>query len=155
MKWMQKIYEMLIPKYGIYLGYILVALVVGENQPFTRVPMYDNLPNWAYVFYIKDNNDNPIYLKTKKTDILTTESLSHMFSSYCNNKKFQYGSDMESDSTLELSGKFLMGEICKKWSKSIPKPQKIYLFRKYVYLDVKNGMIEQDKMIAKSKDGGF
>jgi hypothetical protein len=150
MKWMQKIYEMLIPKYGIYLGYILVALLVGENQPFTRVPMYDNLPNWAYVFYIKDNNDNPIYLKTKKTDILTTESLSHMFSSYCNKEGFYYGYGKESDSTLELSGRFLMGEIYKKWPKSIVKPLKVYLVRKHLYFTKDGQLVERDKQIAES-----
>lgn len=150
MKWMQKIYEMLIPKYGIYLGYILVALVVGENQPFTRVPMYDNLPNWAYVFYVKENNDSAIYLNASKTYILTTENLSHMFSSYCNNKRFQYGSGMESDSTLELSGRFLMGEIYKKWPKSIAKPSKIYLVRKHLYFTSDGQLVERDKQIAES-----
>jgi hypothetical protein len=152
MNWIYRLLSIDFKKYVVYGGYMFIALLVGENQPFTRVPMYESLPNWAYVFYLKDDKGQTVFLKLKSIERLSVESLSHMFSSYCNEKKLHYGHGQESDTTLALAGKFLMQEIDKKWPADKVKPTKLYLIQKRIYFNEQGIMAEQDKQIAESND---
>lgn len=134
MKWLPKF----LVKYGIAVFYIAGAYLVGEFHPFSHFPMYNNLPNWSYVFYFVDENNKLIPCDKLNTD---GGSLGHLYSTIAEYNKIPYGSGMETPQQLELIGEKITQQTLAK-SKPPYSFKKIKLVRVYYHFN-------QDKLISK------
>lgn len=119
--------------YGIWIGalYLLLSLFIGEQHPFTRVPMYSSFPNYAYSFYLSDSANNLLPLATYYH--LADDELSHHYSSICEGKKNPYGNQIETAEQLQSVGK-LMFEKLKPYQYASLSTEKMRLHRVCYYL---------------------
>jgi hypothetical protein len=105
----------------IFLGYIFLSLIFGEEHPFTKVPMYANFPNWAYSFYITDSNN--ILLPVRKYFSCANDELSHQYSAICERLKINYGNQSESGTQLDSIGAELIVFLKSRQVKPLPVNQ--------------------------------
>lgn len=134
MKWLPNFLR----KYGIAFFYIACAYLFGEFHPFSHFPMYNNLPNWSYVFYFVDENNKLLPCKELNTN---GGILGHLYSTIAEYNKITYGSGLETPEQLEL-----IGEKITKQTLAKCKPpysfKKIKLIRVYYHFN-------HDKLISK------
>ena len=131
----------------IFLGFIILSWIIGEKHPFSRVPMYDKLPNWAYIFYLKDNNNRILFTREYYSSNLSTHDLGHVFYSYCQSKHIDYGFGNESQEELQVVGNFMLDNTTDKLTlkKDIDT---IYLIRKYIFINSSGEITENDERIS-------
>lgn len=125
-------------KYGIAFFYIAGAYLFGEFNPFSHFPMYNNLPNWSYVFYFVDENNKLIPCNKLNTD---GGVLGHLYSTIAEYNRIPYGSGTETPEQLELIGEKITHQTLAK-SKPPYLFKKIKLVRVYYHFN-------QDKLISK------
>tara|TARA_B110000503_G_scaffold140518_1_gene231592 strand:- start:2198 stop:2641 length:444 start_codon:yes stop_codon:yes gene_type:complete len=101
----KKIIKWITSTFGVALVYIFGMLIFRETHPFSRFPMYSSFPNWAYSFYLTDENDKIIPLSSLETN---GSSLGHLFGSVSDELSIPYGNFMESDEDLLRIGKRMM-----------------------------------------------
>jgi hypothetical protein len=114
----------------IALIYLIGVFIFGEVHPFSKYPMYSSFTNWAYVFYITDQNDSLIPCKKLKTK---GGYLGHNFYSICQEKNIGYGDGMESNSDLKKVGSEMMQIVLNKSQNSQIRAKKLKLWRTYYY----------------------
>lgn len=122
-----------IKKYSAYFGLIVLTFIVKEFYPFSFYPMYNQFPNYAYVFYILDENNH----KIDRFMVVDHEELSHLFFSVCEQQSIKYGEGIESAEELEKVGEEVIRQAL-SWedlSKSTIKKAKLY--RIYNHLNYK------------------
>lgn len=78
-----------------FLFFLFVALSwrIGEQHPFSRIPMYHSFPEHAYVFYLEDQNNLLIPFKTISR--LHAAEMSHLYYSALKNRNISYGKGRE------------------------------------------------------------
>ena len=128
----------------LFVGYTGLALWIGEVHPFTLVPMYNHFPNWAYAFYL--TNENQKLLPVKKYFKHHSVNLGHLYCGIAVEQNIRYGNREETDSDLEKIGNRMIQQIC-PLMKTSPEGDYIQLHRKAFFLV--NGKIHsQDQIIA-------
>ncbi len=131
-----------------FVVYILLSLKIGEIHPFSRVPMYDSLPNWSYVFYAKDNHQNILFTQKNFSSSIKTGLLAHRFYSYCDIHHISYGSGKEDPFGLKLAGRNVLDFMLQEIIVPPPPNDTIFLVRKNIYFNEKNSLVEKDEVIA-------
>ena len=102
--------------YALAIVYILISLFVGECHPFTRVPMYNSFPNYAYAFYLADSTDKPAFFYK-----YISSDLSHQYFSIAQRLNIRNGHQVETSEELTRIGKIMMENIINNDSKNFPK----------------------------------
>jgi hypothetical protein len=85
--------------YYIAICYLLISLLVGEFNPFTRVPMYNSFPNYAYTFYITDAYGKNLCATNEH---LNSGNLSHIYCSIVSKYNLFYGFRKETKQEMNL-----------------------------------------------------
>lgn len=91
------------------LVYVLLSLLIGEQHPFTRVPMYSTFPNYAYSFYLSDTANN--LLPLARYYHLADDELSHHYSAICEAQHIPYGNQCESPAQLQTIGRAMLNKL--------------------------------------------
>ncbi len=93
----------------LFVGYVLTTLAVGEVHPFSRFPMYNSFPNWAYSFCLKDSAGQMLpfisYTNTR------SGSVAHQYYTVSALNNFAYGDGKEAPEQLQLVGREMMERI--------------------------------------------
>lgn len=97
-----------IKKYKLYFLIIGLTVFIGEFFPFSHYPMYNHFPNWAYSFYMTDQNGQ---LLNKKVMPLSAGSFSHIYTAACKQAQIKYGDELESPEDLQKIGQFMMEQV--------------------------------------------
>lgn len=131
--------------YGIATLYMLGAFAFGEFHPFSSFPMYNQLPNWSYVFYFTDEQDQLIPGKNLN---ITGGQLGHLYYNIASAQNIETGNGLENDSSLNLIGQIMLEEVMKYNPNFIVR---IKLKRKYFYLsndkiNVKENLMYENKL---------
>ena len=92
----------------LLLIYILGVLALGETHPFSQYPMYNSLPNWSYVFFFTDKNQNLIPCNHIGT---TGGELAHKFYSIMENSGYSYGYEQEDPNHLKEVGAIIVDQL--------------------------------------------
>ncbi|MBL7793992.1 MAG: hypothetical protein JNK77_16815 [Saprospiraceae bacterium] len=121
-------------KYFLFGAYLILSLVIGEFHPFSRLPMYNSFPNYAYIFYLSDENERLIpYLKY--FDYSKNASyIAFFFYSICTQHNYPYGTDQEDPDHLEKTGKEIMDIILKNEDTTPFDFDTLKLYRKNYYI---------------------
>ena len=80
-------------KASLFTLFVLLSWKIGENHPFTRVPMYHSFPDYAYVFYLEDENQQVIPFKPVSK--LHAPEVSHLYFSALRDRGIKYGKGQE------------------------------------------------------------
>ena len=88
------------------LVYLFLCLAIGENHPFSLVPMYDRFSNWAYVIYFSDQVGKA--LPSVKQFRIKSADLAHQYSTICERQDIHGYAEQETQSQLQQIGKVLM-----------------------------------------------
>ncbi len=113
--------------YGITLFYIAGGYIFQEFHPFSKFPMYNQLPNWSYVFYYTDTKNNIIPCDAIN---FSGAALGHLFYNIAESENIKFGGGMESDDELERIGKQMYVETTKQ-SNYLNKVKTVKLWRKH------------------------
>lgn len=89
-----------IKKYKIYFSILLITFIVKEFFPFSFYPMYNQFPNYAYIFYITDEHQQV------RNDLMRINAgeLSHLYFTECENQQIEYGNGVETKEQLNIIG---------------------------------------------------
>lgn len=101
--------------------YVVLSLLIGEQHPFTLVPMYSNLPNYAYSFYLSD--DKGQILPFAKYFKCADDYPAHTYNAICEDKKISYGNGLETEEQLAEIGKQMIAELKEHQYALLPKGQ--------------------------------
>lgn len=85
--------------YSIAICYLLISLFKGEFHPFTRVPMYNSFPNYAYIFYITDAMGKNLCVTNEH---LNSGYLSHIYCSITSKYHLFYGFRKETKAEMNF-----------------------------------------------------
>lgn len=127
--------------YGVFLLYAIGYLVFGETHPFSRYPMYSSFPNWSYVFYITDKEDNIIPFE--QINIHGAE-VSHLYYLLSEDLQILCGDFQESEEDLDRLGTRMI-EIL-KIQKGFDYPY-LKLYRGGFYLE-NDSIIRTDQLMT-------
>jgi hypothetical protein len=128
--------------YGVTALYMGGAFAFKEFHPFSHFPMYNQLPNWSYVFYFTDKNDSLIPCKKLN---FTGGSLGHLYYNIAADQKIKYGNGMESEKELKIIGAKMLEEVMKQKPDS-NKIDTIKLMRKHFFY-IGNKINTEDKLM--------
>ncbi len=117
--------------YGVALFYMVGGLILGEFHPFSKFPMYNQLPNWSYVFYYTDENNVIIPCDTFN---FSGAGLGHLFYNIAESEGIKFGNGMERDDELEKIGSLMYIETTKQ-SSYLTNIKTVKLWRKYFYFE--------------------
>jgi hypothetical protein len=98
--------------------YILLSLVIGEVHPFTTVPMYNKFPNYAYAYYVSDENGKMLPVGSYFN--YNAGNLSHNYVAICESKKIIHGYEVETQDQLSQVGKEMLEQLIAYRRDSIP-----------------------------------
>lgn len=78
-----------------FLFFLFVALswFIGEQHPFSRIPMYHSFPKYAYVFYLEDLNNQLVPFK--EISKLHAAEMSHLYYAALKKRNISYGEGRE------------------------------------------------------------
>jgi hypothetical protein len=88
--------------FDIFITFVILSWIIGEQHPFSRIPMYHSFPNYAYVFSLSDKNDRLIPLQNVSP--LGAAELSHLYYTSLYNHEILYGYAREDSFNLEIIG---------------------------------------------------
>jgi hypothetical protein len=134
---------------GVFLFalYVGLSLMLDEFHPFSRFPMYDSFPNYAYSFYIADSKDE---LVPFREDFRTqANEISHMYCEICDEHKFARGFGQETEQQLNIVGQELLTYILHARKKPLTMDS-LSIHR--VYYQFEEGkIITHDQQLCKRK----
>lgn len=88
--------------------YLLGFLILGETHPFSQYPMYNSFPNWSYVFYFTNTQNELIPCNNFG---ISGGELAHMFYANMNDKGYHYGYEQEDPKELEEIGEIIVSQL--------------------------------------------
>jgi hypothetical protein len=127
-----------------FFVFLFGGIFFAERYPFTRFPMYNEFPNYSYVFYISDLNNKPLALA--KLGIGGGE-LAHNYFAIANARQFPNGKNLETSQHLRQIG-YEMARIIRQKKPNFKVPFQIH--RLYFYKS-KNQLKRQDRVIYTAK----
>lgn len=99
----------LYPYFLVGLIYIVLSLIIGENHPFTLLPVYSTFPNYAYSFYLSDGTGKVIPIG--KYFSYGAADLSHVYVAACAMQKLSPGIQDHSALQLASLGEVMLNEL--------------------------------------------
>lgn len=135
----------------LLLGYTGLALWIGEIHPFTLVPMYNQFPNWSYAYYLTNEKQEMIPIKTHFN--YHAGSLSHLFCGIAAEKKIAYGNMMESEEDLAVIGTRMLFQL-KPFLKKDFTGEQIQIHRKTFFIQHEQ-ISSRDQILASMKRADF
>lgn len=123
----------------LFVGYIILSLLFNEFHPFSKYPMYNSFPNYAYTFYVSDEQGKLVPLQGHFQ--MQANELSHLYTTICETKNIKHGNGMESDEELGIIGKEMLERIISS-KKGTLKNDSLSIHREYYYFE--NGNIIKD-----------
>jgi hypothetical protein len=130
----------MIKPYFAFLVFFAGGLLFNEMYPFTRFPMYNEFPNYSYVFYLRDTEGHPIPLRQLR---MGGGELAHNYFAIANALQLPNGENLETQEHLALIGKKMAQIIRQKNPKFV---QRFQIHRLYFYKQ-KNQLKKQDRVI--------
>lgn len=127
-----------------FFVFLFGGILLAECYPFTRFPMYNEFPNYSYVFYVSDLNNNPLALARLG---MGGGELAHNYFAIANSHGFANGKNLESAQHLKQIG-FEMAQIMKQKNPRFKEPFQIH--RLYFYKS-NNQLKRQDRVIYTAK----
>ncbi len=103
-------------------------MIINENHPFSRFPMYSSFPNWSYSFFFTDSNNR--FIPSQKFHVSGGE-LSHLFYSICESVQIQYGDGMESSRALKQVGNEMIKLLDARGAFKAHNKRNIKIYRLY------------------------
>lgn len=132
--------------FSVFLLYLLGGLIIGEYHPFSSFPMYNNFPNWSYVFYYVDENNMLIPCNKLK---INGGNLGHLYATIAEYNKIPTGNGTETPEQLKLIGNQITQQILNQNGEPIPY-KKIKLVRIYYHFSNNQIVSERTYMYEKS-----
>lgn len=132
--------------YGVFVTYLVGSLIIGEFHPFSRYPMYNNLPNWSYAFYFADEHNRLIPGKQIK---VYGGELGHLYSAIAQQHSIAFGEGKETDKQLHFIGKIITEHALRK-NKETFVSKRIKLIRVYYRLSDNQIITQTTCMYEKS-----
>ena len=133
-------------KYSLLIGYVLISLVLkNEFHPFSKFPMYNSFPNWGYVFFLRNENDELIPFSKNFSRNKNAGYIAHTYYSFFNHKGYYCGWGKEDSIHNKEAGKELLTMILKDENYSKFDFDSIKLYRRMYYLD--NGQLTHKDLI--------
>ena len=124
--------KLLLPPYFLFVFYVISCKIIGDHYPFARYDMYSTIPNYAYSFYITDENGVPLDSLFNNMRGL----LSHQYSSICEKHKYTHGYGRETDEELEIIGEEMIEAILSAVTDEISLASKtLYIYRIHFFMD--------------------
>lgn len=109
------------------LMYVVLCLLVGENHPFSLVPMYDSFPDQSYSFYLS-NEQNKI-LPVESYFTYRAEDIAHNYYAI-----YDHLSGNETDSMLHETGQAMWQRLLPNIKPTAHLADTVYLHRVTYYL---------------------
>ena len=124
--------KLLLPPYFLFVFYVVSCKLIGDHYPFARYDMYSTIPNYAYSFYIADENGVPLdslFLNMRGL-------LSHQYSGICENHQYGHGYGKETDEQLEVVGREMLKSILSTVKDQTSLTSKtLYLYRVHFFME--------------------
>jgi len=116
---------------------VFFSLLLGEFHPFSKFSMHDSIPNWSYVFEIKNEKNEILFFKR---DFRTYNACnaSSLYNSIAKKYNLSTGEEKESKEILEIIGK----EMMQKMKSDLKKPTSFSILKLYR----KNYFISNDSL---------
>jgi hypothetical protein len=130
--------------YIILLVYFGFSFLLKETHPFSRFPMYNQFPNWSYVFYLSDEYKNLIPSKTNFN--ITGGWIGHTFYALCHDKGIKYGDNTESKEDLAFIGEKMFNQITQNNKILLKELSTIHLHKISFYIE-NDSIIKKDEVI--------
>lgn len=111
----------------IFVMYVILGLLIGEHHPFSRFPMYDNIPNWSHSFEVQDTSGNLIPCKSLH---MNGSNLNHWYGHFCEQQQISYGFWQETSKQEELVG-LLMAKRLRQLN---PNQSHFQIIKKHYFL---------------------
>ena len=138
--------KLLLPPYFLFVFYVVSCKLIGDHYPFARYDMYSTIPNYAYSFYITDENGVPLdslFLNMRGL-------LSHQYPNICEKHNYLfYGYGRKTDEQLKVIGKeMLEATLSNAKNKEYLAPDALCLYRIHFFMD-KGKMKKDEKLLFK------
>lgn len=130
----------MIKNYFAFILFVTGGLLLKEAYPFTTFPMYNEFPNYAYVFYLSDSSSKAIPLERLH---MGGGELAHNYFAIANALRFPNGKNLETEQHLSIIGQKMARIISQKNSKPMPRFQ---IHRLYFYKQ-QDQLKKQDRVI--------
>lgn len=129
--------------YIILSAYLFFSFILKETHPFSRFPMYNNFPNWSYVFFISDQNHELVPSMTNFN--ISGGWIGHTFYALCHSEGIKYGDNMETKEELKNIGEKLFKQITSKNQSFLKEHDILYLHK--IYFSIQNNKIVKKDVI--------
>lgn len=116
-----------IKTYLIVIIYIIGAFFFKETHPFSKFTMYNQFPNWSYVFFLSDKNYELVPSITHFN--ISGGWIGHTFYAICQSEGINYGNNMETKEELSLIGEKMFEQITKKNVPFLENHDTLYLYK--------------------------
>lgn len=104
--------------FGLFLLYIVLSLLLGEEHPFSRYPMYNSFPNTASVYFLKDKKGHTLALQ--KYFNLKAEELGHLPPDIAANQNISYDSLHNTTEGRKILGARLLHHVMQRALPALP-----------------------------------
>lgn len=131
----------------LFFVFIISSWLIGEQHPFSRYPMYNSFPNYAYIFVLENKQNE--HLPLIKYSRLNSAEISHLyFSALKKNQILEYGMGVEDDFVDRLNiGEEMFEQI--KWKETKDSLSCLKLSR--IFLKIESGkLLKQEKTLYES-----
>ena len=130
----------MIRRNAAFLVFLFGSLLLAEQYPFTRFPMYNSFPNYSYVFYLSDVKNHPIPLSEVA---MVGGELAHHYFAIANAHGFSNGNNLETRQHLQQIGK----EMARMIRQKKPNFTKKFLIHRLYFFKQNNQLKKQDRVI--------
>jgi hypothetical protein len=98
-------------KYLLFSLYLSLSLLIGEFHPFSQFPMYNSFPNYAYAFYVSNENEQLVPYSKNFHFNKNAGHLAHIFYATFSHYNYPYGYNQEDSTHLKVVGKELIERL--------------------------------------------
>lgn len=132
----------------LFLTYIFLGLTIGEFHPFSKFPMYNNLPKWSYVFYYTDVKEKLIPANKFQN---TGNGIGHIFYAVCENMKIQFGNNKETKLELYEIGENMTKVLIGNKINLFDSIQDVKLYRLNMFVNDSDSIIIDTVLMYQTK----
>lgn len=135
--------------FAIAIIYTTLSLIIGEVHPFTTVPMYSHFPNWAYSFYL--SNQQGRVIPYGHYFAFADDELSHRYFALCQQLHIPADNRAETTAQRQQVGQQLFAQLKAARVKPLPAGT-IRLHRVCYYLQA-DTIAKQDIVLYETVSG--
>ena len=140
-------------KFFLFTAYLAVSLFIGyECHPFSTFPMYNSFPNYAYVFFLKNERNETVYygLNVANGRKKNAGYVAHVYYSFFNHHHYNVGMGREKPEHLAQAGAQMMDMIMDGENFSTKNFDTLKLYRRYYFLAHNRLKFRDDLMYEKN-----